>query len=829
MIYPSDFESRIGFDSVRADIAARVQTDGAGRFLAQIEFSSNYQYILEQLRQTSQMLLILYSGRAFGLDFPTKGYIDISAILPKARAIGGFMEPAEMVKLGSAIELFAALNAFFNQNDIAGDFGDLRKLIAFDGGYDNIASEIARIVDRFGAVRDGASAELASIRRQLSERSSQISKRLQQILHKAQLDGYADPEASVNIRDGRAVIPISAGNKRKVKGFVFDESASGRTAYIEPLEVIELNNEVRELQNNERREIIRVLTQFADFLRPYIDELIAAGDTMCYFDFLIAKAHYANSIGGVMPIFDNSAQLYLRRARHPLLEKNFRAEGRGDALVPLDIGLTEQKHILLISGPNAGGKSVCLKTVGLLQYMLQCGLLVPTLENSEMGVFDSIFLDIGDQQSIDDDLSTYSSHLSNMKMVLKEATPCSLVLIDEFGGGTEPNVGGAIAEAILEQIADRGTFGVITTHYANLKYFAAAHNGIENGAMTFDVQKIQPLYKLEMGHAGSSFAFEIAHKIGLPQSVLNGARERIGEDKLSLEKQLREAVRDKRYWEAKRDKIRLTNKGVDQIAEQYESELAEIKKSRSALIRQAKEEAAAIVGNANALIENTIREIRESQADKERTRAVRGEVEQFKAQLIAPDAVDIDIERKMKQLGERERRRAERSERRAKEKVAKEQKPVTPKVLPLAVGATVKLSTGMTAEVLSINGNKATVAMGALSSVVDVGKLTVIAPSKVKQAAVRTNVSQNILATAMEFVNEIDIRGMRVVEGVEAVREFIDRAIVVGQHRVRILHGKGTGALKVEVRNYLKTEPMVSHIADEKEEFGGAGITVVDF
>lgn len=828
MIYPNDFQARIGFDVVRADIGARIQTHGASQLLADVDFCSDFDKISTELAQTSQMVQILCGARAFGVDFPTRGYVDISAILVQTRAVGSFIEPAEMLQLGSGIDILNAIAAFFRQDNLGGDFEHLRALAGNIYAYEDVSREITRIIDRFGVVRDNASPELASIRRTLTEKSSSISRRLQQILRQAQSDGYADPEASVNIRDGRAVIPISAGNKRKVKGFVFDESASGRTAYIEPLEVIELNNEVRELQNGERREIIRILTSFADFLRPYIDELLAAGDTLCYFDFIIAKARYAEQIRGVKPILENSPTLYLREARHPLLEKNFKAERHAGTLVPLDISLSREKHILLISGPNAGGKSVCLKTVGLLQYMLQCGLLVPALENSQMGIFDSIFIDIGDQQSIEDDLSTYSSHLSNMKMVLKGATESSLVLIDEFGGGTEPNVGGAIAEAILEQLAERGVFGVITTHYANLKYFASATDGIENGAMTFDVQKIQPLYKLEMGRAGSSFAFEIARKIGLPESVLLGAQERIGEDKLSLEKQLREATRDKRYWENKREKIRLTSRDVEQMAQQYERDLYEIKKSRATLIKQAKQEAAQIVSSANALIENTIREIKESQAQKERTRAAREEVDIFKDVVNQAEVKDETIESKIELLRAREARRAATSERRKEEKKQQPPKPTAAAVLPLQIGSTVRVSGGMSAEVIAINGTKVTLAVGSISSITDISKIEVIsAPKKSAAKTPRTNVAGSVLAAAVEFASEIDIRGMRASEAVEAVRMFVDRAIVVGSHKVRILHGKGTGALKTEVRQYLKTEPMVNAIADEKEEFGGAGITIV--
>ncbi|MEG0162644.1 MAG: Smr/MutS family protein, partial [Mucinivorans sp.] len=667
-----------------------------------------------------------------------------------------------------------------------------------------------------------------------------------QILHQAQSDGYAEADSSVAIRDGRAVIPVAASNKRKIKGYVFDESASGRTAYIEPLEVIELNNEVNELKSDERHEIVRILMNFSIFLRPYTGDLQRVGSLMCYLDFLTAKARYALSIGGVKPIIEPSTGIYLRSARHPLLEKVFTREGRKSSLVPLDIRLTSEKHILLISGPNAGGKSVCLKTVGLLQMMLQCGLLVPVLENSEMGIFDSVFIDIGDEQSIENDLSTYSSHLANMKTMLREATCSSLVLIDEFGGGTEPTVGGAIAESVLEQFVARGVFGVITTHYSNLKNYASTVSGIENGAMTFDVQKIKPLYRLEMGRSGSSFAFEIARKIGLPEDVLQSATDKIGVDQVSLDKQLRQAARDKRYWEAKRDKIRLENKSAERLAEEYEAQLQEIKSERSLLIKAAKEEAKTIVKNANALIESTIREIKEAAAQKERTQVVRQKVESFRQSLsdTAPGSLSIDpaavvetvddrIAQKIEQLRAKEARRQKRSAERQAEPALKVV--AAPKVVikpPIEVGSTVRM-TGVsgTGTVLSLSGGRATVALGGLSTLVDVKKLEVVSSANLasKSKPAISTVANSVLGAALDFSNQIDVRGMRVVEGLDVVRDFVDRSIMVGQRRITILHGKGTGALKEEIRRYLRSEPAVRSAIDEKEEFGGAGITVVEF
>ncbi len=839
--YPADFKSRIGFETVINDIEAMIQTEGGRLLLSSVEFSSNPKEIKDRIDECAEVLWLLRSVE--GTEFPTNGFNDFKELIPKLKIVGGYIEPLEMNLIASSIELCENLISFFRDEKRQATYPMLTRLAMEVISCGDIASEIRRLIDKFGVVRDSASAELASIRRELNGKGAQISKRLQQILQRAKEDGYADSDSSLSIRDGRAVIPVAAGHKRKIKGFVFDESASGRTAYIEPIEVIELNNEVRELQNAERYEVVKILTEFANFLRPRLEELLLINNYICTTDFLVAKGKYADRIGGAKPLMSASAELDLEKARHPLLQKVFKAEGRIDELIPLDIRLNANKPLLLISGPNAGGKSVCLKTVGLLQYMYQCGILPSVSENSTMGVFDSVFLDIGDQQSIDNDLSTYSSHLTNMKVMLRESTGRSLILIDEFGGGTEPGVGGAIAESILTQFIERGVVGVITTHYANLKYFAAAHSGIENGAMTFDVQKIKPLYRLEMGVAGNSYAFEIARKIGLPESVLQSAAELVGEDKMSLEKQLRDALRDKRYWENKRQSIRLANKSAEQMAEEYQSELTEIQKERARLIKEAKAEAARIVREAGSLIENTIREIKEAEAEKERTKVVRKKVEKFKAEVEDLEIKDEAIEAKIRQLRQREERRArrtkERSEKKAKEPAVK----VAPVVRVVEVGSKVRLDGGETiGEVLSIKGKKATIALGALTSVVELSRLKVSGSTKSSSTKKsfpvipltdndegKKSVASVTMERSMNFTSQLDIRGMRSMEALDKLQQFIDDAIMVGQRNVRILHGKGTGALKEEVRRYLKSEPMVRTAKDEHVEFGGAGITIVEF
>ncbi|MBQ2019378.1 MAG: endonuclease MutS2, partial [Rikenellaceae bacterium] len=525
-----------------------------------------------------------------------------------------------------------------------------------------IANHIDSLIDRFGQMRDSASDELYRIRRSIREREGQASKRLQQVLQAAKSAGIVDADATLSIRDGRAVIPVAAGNKRKLNGFVQGESATGKTVFIEPVEVVELNNELRELEYAERREIVRILSELTDRIRPEIDTVEASADYLATIDMLRAKGRFASENGCVRPIVSLDGRMELRTARHPLLAIALAKEKK--SVVPLDMVLNGEKRILVISGPNAGGKSVCLKTVGLLQYMFQCGFPIPCGENSELPLFESIFIDIGDEQSIDNDLSTYSSHLLNMKNMLSGASSRTLVLIDEFGTGTEPIMGGAIAEAILEQLVERGTYGVITTHYSNIKYFASNHEGVENGAMMFDVQNIRPLFQLEMGKPGSSFAVEIARKIGLPEQIIRTASEKAGSDHINIERQLREIARDRRYWEQKRDRIRIADRKVEELETSYAEQLSRIKAERQQIIREAKEEAQRLIADANRQIENTIRTIRESQAEKELTRLARQELNDMRERTERDEAAEAErsarVDREMERIERRRQRREER-------------------------------------------------------------------------------------------------------------------------------------------------------------------------
>lgn len=834
MIYPDDFEIRIGFDKIRESISKLLSTHTAREILDSVAFCADFAQVKHALELTNEMrTIVMMEG-----EFPQTGFRDINHFLGRVRIEGTFLETQHLTELLAALELLDNLTRFFRLRAESDPYPLLARMTAPIHSYDHITSEIMRIVDKFGRIKDNASPELHATRRSLAEKSSQISRRLQQILRQAQADGYADEDSSVTIRDGRAVIPVSAANKRKVRGFVHSESATGRTAFIEPIEVVELNNEVKELEAAEQYEIVRILTRFTDSLRPHIDDLMEAGEYIAMVDFVLAKAKYAIASEAVLPILNSAPGLMLRRGRHPLLERALRREGR--EIVPLDLRLTSEKRILLISGPNAGGKSVCLKTVGLLQYMLQCGLLVPCLENSEFGIYGGIFIDIGDQQSLDNDLSTYSSHLINMKNVLRSANDTSLILIDEFGSGTEPTTGGAIAESVLQKLEERGAFGVITTHYANLKYYAAGSKGIENGAMTFDLQNIRPLFRLEMGRAGSSFAFEIARKIGMPEEIITMAMQKIGVEQISIERQLKDAVRDKRYWENKRDSIRQQSRKIEQTAAEYEMELSEIQRERNRLIKEAKEEAKRLLADANRQIENTIREIKESKAERDKTRQARESFNTFREALTGEKIEDSDpIAQKIKRLREKEQRRRERRADKANSvtEVATSRPTTTEEIVKsrdIEVGFKVRLDGQSTiGEVLSIMGAKAAVAFGQITTSVELSRLTIVPHAEFRkqkrQNQIATPGNYDTMKQRLDFREQLDVRGMRTVEALAAVQQFVDEAVMLGFGQISILHGKGTGALKQEIRACLSSQPIVRSVKDEQEEFGGAGISVVKF
>ena len=829
MIYPANFESKIGFDRIRALIAERCNTEAARAKLDEHRFSSRREVVENRIASADEMRTIIQMEH----EFPNEEFCDLTALIAKVRVEGTFLDLEEAVLLARALRQVDAISRFIRSRERA-VYPSLHRLTEDVISLEAIANHIDSLIDRFGQMRDSASDELYCIRRAIREREGQASKRLQQVLQAAKSAGIVEADATLSIRDGRAVIPVSAGNKRKLNGFVQGESATGKTVFIEPVEVVELNNELRELEYAERREIVRILSELTDRIRPEIDTIEASADYLATIDMLRAKGRFAAENGYVRPIVSLDGRMELRTARHPLLAIALAKEKK--SVVPLDMVLNGEKRILVISGPNAGGKSVCLKTVGLLQYMFQCGFPIPCGENSELPLFESIFIDIGDEQSIDNDLSTYSSHLMNMKNMLSGASSRTLVLIDEFGTGTEPIMGGAIAEAILEQLVERGTYGVITTHYSNIKYFASNHEGVENGAMMFDVQNIRPLFRLEMGKPGSSFAVEIARKIGLPEQIIRTASEKAGSDHINIERQLREIARDRRYWEQKRDRIRIADRKVEELETSYAEQLSRIKAERQQIIREAKEEAQRLIADANRQIENTIRTIRESQAEKELTRLARKELDDVRERTARDEAAEAErsarVDREMERIERRRQRREERKAAGGKSESAEVVEKQIPRVIEVGTKVRIKNQDGV-GEVQEVKGKKATVAFGHILTTVAVDRLEAVSNAEYKRqtrpTTARTVVSVDVSQRKLNFKDNIDVRGMRAVDALEAVQSFIDDAIMVGIGSVSILHGKGTGALKEEIRRYLRTVPDVATAADEHADRGGAGITIVTF
>ena len=828
MIYPANFEQKIGFDRLREQVAALCTMRAARGKLAEETFSASAREIGRRLELADQMRLLLDMEH----DFPGGEYPDVDHVVAKLRVEGTFLDVGEVVTLHRALSLVGSVVAFIltREGQYPALYARSRGVEAFPG----IVQRIDAIVDRFGNIRDNASPALLEIRRAIREREGQAAKRLQAVLAAAKGAGIVDADAQISIREGKAVIPVAAANKRKLQGFIHDESATGRTFYVEPVEVVEINNELRELEYAERREIVRILSEFTDSVRPDAGLIAASGDYLAEIDMLRAKGRWASQNGCVKPIISDDDRLVLKNARHPLLQQTLRAQGR--EVVPLDMQLDRRKHILVISGPNAGGKSVCLKTTGLVQYMFQCGFPVPASEVSELPVFRSIFIDIGDEQSIDDDLSTYSSHLLNMKNMLAGASSSTLVLIDEFGSGTEPVIGGAIAEAILERLLAKGCYGVITTHYANIKYYASNTEGIANGAMMFDVQNIRPLFRLETGKPGSSFAVEIARKIGLPEDIIRAASEKAGSDHINIEKQLREIARDKHYWEQKRDRIRLTDRKVEELEQNYAEQLAKIRAERQEILKKAKQEARQLIADANKQIENTIKTIREAQAEKELTRLARRELDDFREAVEKADEAgnEAAVAREIERIERRRRRRAERRAQQGAQPAAGEAAPQPEKPREVVAGSKVRMAgQEMVGVVQSVKGKRAQVAFGQILTTVDKGLLTVVSNNEYREAtrpvAARTVLSVDISSRKLNFKDHIDVRGMRAADALDEVRNFIDDALMVGVGTVSILHGKGTGALKEEIRRYLRTVPEIASAVDEHADRGGAGITIVTF
>ena len=836
-------EQKIGFDRIRQIISDRCSTAYAAERTATETFSTNPAHIRKRLLLTDEMRLIMM----FEDSFPSGGFIDCIDFLKPLEVGSSAIDLISLRKLRTMLDTLRRVTSFF-ESIKDGVYPNLKRMSAPIMGFPEIQRRIESIIDRYGDVKDTASDELYSIRRALKEKEGAISRRINAILKKAQEDGIVDSDAGVSVRDGKMLIPVSAANKKKIAGFIYDESATGKTAFIEPAEVVELDNQIKELRFSEQREIVRILFEFTEFLRPYIPELLDGARYLGEIDFIMAKAQIALDFIAGMPIISDAGEMNLRKARHPLLERALKKERK--EIVPLTASLNPQKHILLISGPNAGGKSVCLKTVGLLQYMFQWGMLIPTSETSELMVFDRIMVDIGDDQSIDNDLSTYSSFLDNMKKMLEKADNKTLVLIDEFGSGTEPAAGGAIAEAILSELDKRGAYGVITTHYTNLKLYASGETGVMNGAMMFDVKNIAPMFKLEMGLPGNSFAFELARKMGLPESIIKDAENRAGEEFVGIERNLRKIARNRKALDEKLERIRHTDKTLENITDKYQKELQQIKQLKKDILDDAKKEAEEIIREANKQVENTIRTIKESQAAKEETQEARKELQGFMSILAArkeKEQKDKDdyIEKKIQQIDARRERQKQRKAQKADEAALKEAREIQAekerleafRTAPLKVGEKVRVKeNGMVGEVAKVSAKAVVVIIGHISSKMPLDKVERITSNEFKSAVKETarpvsavKVDSSINERKLNFSTELDVRGERLNDAIEKVTRYVDDAIMLNISSVRIIHGKGTGVLRDEIQRYLRTMPGVASAKDEHIQFGGSGVTIVNF
>jgi DNA mismatch repair protein MutS2 len=829
MIYPKNYEQKIGFDSIRMLLKEKCLSTLGEQRVEEMSFSNQYDDILSRLNEITEFIRIIQEEDSF----PNQFFFDIRPSLHRVKVEGMYLDENELFDLKRSLETIRDIIKFLSKEETEDNhpYPALKELAGDVMIFPQLIDKISNLIDKFGRIKDNASTTLLQIRRDLSRTSNSISHTLNSILRSAQSEGFVDKDVTPTMRDGRLVIPVAPALKRRIKGIVHDESASGKTIFIEPEEVVEANNRIRELEGEEKREIIRILTEFSTEIRPYIPDILQSYEFLAEIDFIQAKAHFALRTNSVQPALENKLVIDWGHAIHPLLQISLAKHNK--KVVPLDIELNKKQRILIISGPNAGGKSVCLKTVGLLQYMLQCGMLIPVSESSHAGIFNSIFIDIGDEQSIEDELSTYSSHLTNMKMMLKYCNSHSLILIDEFGGGTEPQIGGAIAEAILKRFNEKKTFGVITTHYHNLKQFAEDHEGIVNGAMLYDRHLMQALFQLQIGNPGSSFAVEIARKIGLPEEVISDASELVGSDYINADKYLQDIVRDKRYWENKRQNIRQREKHMEDIIAKYESAVQDLEKGRKEILNKAKEEAEELLRESTSRIENTIRSIKEAQADKERTKQARLQLDEMKNKLKEEEekTLDDEITRKMEQLRERQKRK--RDKKAQKKKEVAPQKSIEEK--PIAVGDNVRIKgqNGI-GKVVELNDKNAVVIFGMLKTTVKTDKLErsdkVAQPTQAmaKSTFVSTQTQDQVYQKKLNFKQDIDVRGMRGDEAIQAVTYFIDDAILLGVSRVRILHGTGSGILRTLIRDYLSTVSGVAHFQDEHVQFGGAGITVVD-
>lgn len=844
MVYPKNFESKIGFNEIRTQLRGRCLSAMGGDEVGKMSFSTDVTFINKQLAIVKEFRSIMEDD----LDFPTQNFNDLRSSLVRIQIKGTYMDENELFCLRNTMDTLAGIVSFLTEpaetkvNVTEGDvvtykYPLLARMSAEVDLFPRLIIQVDSILNNYGKIKDNASPELAKIRTSLASARRSVSISLRSILQKAQENGIVESGVNPTYRDGRLVIPVKPGMKRKMRGIVHDESATGKTVFIEPTEVVEANNRIRTLEAEEQRAIIMILQAMSEIIRPQIPRMLEALKFIGKIDFIRAKSIFADKTEACEPILKPYPNVDWVQARHPLLEMSLNRQGR--EIVPLDIKLTSQNRLLLISGPNAGGKSVCLKTMALLQYMLQCGLSIPVRENSQVGLFSDVFLDIGDEQSIENDLSTYSSHLLNMKNMMKNCSSNSLVLIDEFGGGTEPQIGAAIAQAILDVFLEKQTFGVITTHYQNLKYYADNHDGIVNGAMLYDRGEMKPLFVLQIGNPGSSFAIEIARSIGLPQQVIDEAISLVGNDYIKSDKYLQDIVRDKRYWENKRLSVHQKERSLQQMIDDYESKLTSLDHERKRFMAEAKDKAELLFKESNAVIENTIRSIREAQAEKEETRRLRTELDEFKAQVLdQADSSDDSINRKIEQIKRRRQNREERKKKLESQGAVNNSNDSktedVPKSSEIKVGDYVKIiGTATAGKVVKLMGKNALVQTGTMKLTVKIQKLEIAHNSSDIETHNTVNfISKQTRDTMREkrlnFKSDIDVRGMSGQEALEAVTYFVEDAIQCGASRLSILHGTGTGYLRQVIRQYLRTIPAVSSCHDEHVQFGGAGITIVE-
>lgn len=783
MVYPQNIEQKIDFQVIRDCLKGCCVSPLGKERVDEMQWQEKYTIVQHLLVSLREMMGVLSDST---LAFPLGDIYDLREALSRIRIEGLYMDEGELFSLRKMLDYVGQLERFFGTLE-ASKYPHLSgwsvtSMHANGGAYSfvGLIAEIDRLIDRYGKMKDSASPELARIRKEIAQSQGSVSRVLNSILRQAQAEGLLDKDAAPTMREGRLVLPVPPAYKRKIGGIVHDESATGKTVFIEPQQVVEANNRIRELEGEERRERMRILLEMTERIRPEIPHILASEHFLADVDFLRAKALFATDIEAIVPEVHNKPMLDWREVRHPILFLNFRKQGR--LVVPLSIRLTDSR-ILVISGPNAGGKSVCLKTVAVLQYMLQCGLAVPLQESSQMGFFHTLLLDIGDEQSIEDDLSTYSSHLRNMKHFVRYADGRTLLLIDEFGTGTEPMIGGAIAEAVLSQLNEQKAFGVITTHYSNLKHLAERSKGIINGAMLYDRGQLKPLFQLSIGQAGSSFAVEIARQIGLPENIIQRATDIVGEEHIDYDKQLQDIARDKRYWENKRQSIRQKEKHLEEKIAHYDEQMAGIKAKKRAIIEEANQQAAELLKKSNATIERTIREIKEAKAEKKATQQAREKVENLK----------------------------EKVERKTNANTLKVQKAQQKKNGVLRDLSELKILTKNPAKLIQETNTP-------------------------KPKIVSSNVADELRRRKLSFSCELDIRGLRVDEALEALIAYIDDALMVNAEMVTILHGTGTGALKQVVRDYLSERQKTMrklrsgdiHFHDGDPDRGGAGITVVE-